>query len=90
MPPIVTVTVSIDCFPLTITLGAFIVAVPRAVVVPPVTPGLKVTLGATRYPEPGLVIDTDTTGRFGDSTAVADAGVVGAPPPVNPTVGALV
>ena len=85
-----TVTVSIDCFPLTTTLAPFIVAVPVAVVVPPVTPALKVTLGAVVYPEPGVVMLTEATECVVASTAVAAAGVVGLPPPVNPTVGALV
>ena len=65
-------------------------AVPVAVDVPPVTPGLKVTLGTVAYPAPLLVIVTETTAaRAAASTAVAVALVV-TPPPVNPTVGGAV
>jgi hypothetical protein len=88
LPPIVTVTVSIDCLGAKVWTGVN-VAVPVAVDVPPVSPELKVTLGAVVYPEPALVIVTDTTARF-VSLAVAAALVVGVPPPVKVTVGALV
>ena len=87
MPPIVTVTASIDCFPLRTMLGPPIAAVPVAVDVPPVAPALKVTLGAVVYPEPGLVMVTEATACADDSAAVAVAPLP--PPPVNPTVGAV-
>jgi hypothetical protein len=52
---------------------------------------LKVTVGAVVYPEPALSMTTDTTVavRAVDSVEVAAAGVLGVPPPVNDTVGAV-
>jgi len=83
----VTVTASIERLPEKICRGAA-VAVPRAVDVPPVSPGLNVTLGAVVYPEPPpFVRVTDATTRS-PTAAVAVAPLP--PPPVNPTVGALV
>src|SRR5437016_8906095 len=63
------------------------VAVPRAVDVPPVSPALNVTVGAAVYPEPTFVTVTEATTRS-PTAAVAVAPLP--PPPVNPTVGALV
>jgi hypothetical protein len=81
----VTVTVSIDCL-LEKTWTGVPMAVPRArVAVDP----LKVTVGRVVYPEPGLVIVTDTTPAV-PRVAVAVAAVVGAPPPLNVTFGMAV
>src|SRR5438445_285208 len=87
LPPIVTVTASIERLPEKICRGAA-VAVPRAVDVPPVSPGLNVTLGAVVYPEPPpFVRVTDATTRS-PTAAVAVAPLP--PPPVKVTAGALV
>jgi len=84
----VTVTASIERLPEKICRGAA-VAVPRAVDVPPVSPGLNVTLGAVVYPEPPpFVRVTDATTR--SPVAAVAVAPLPPPPPVNPTVGALV
>src|SRR5205085_10091351 len=80
-------TLSIERFPAKICRGAM-VAVPRAVDVPPVSPALNVTLGAVVYPEPAFVMVTDATTRL--PTAAVAVAPLPPPPPVNPTVGALV
>src|SRR6266853_5393248 len=87
LPPIVTVTLSIERLPLKICRGAA-AAVPRAVDVPPVSPALNVTLGAAVYPEPAFVMVTDATTR--SPVAAVAVAPLPPPPPVNPTVGALV
>jgi len=89
LPPIVTVTVSIDCLPwkVVVVLGVN-TAVPVALIARPAGAGkLKVTLGAVAYPEPPPLLSV-TEATDCPSTAVPAAPLP--PPPEKVTVGALV